>query len=161
METSRDKARDAQHREQLTIQPKEILTTETKATITIKNYLGGLYYFTTDEVAIQDDTLYLIEGKHSKNAKLPSLGDIKDGLLKMILYCNLTNVTIENKLFNTVPILKLTSSNLISFLKSNYTEEQKQAFFNDNSLNLKQISLINTLIIESQKNNFEIIIQGT
>lgn len=79
----------------------------------------------------------------------------------MILYCNLTNVTIENKLFNTVPILKLTSSNLISFLKSNYTEEQKQAFFNDNSLNLKQISLINTLIIESQKNNFEIIIQGT
>jgi len=159
MEISREKAKDAQHREQLTIQPKEILTTATKATITIKNYLGGLYYFTTDEIAIQNDTIYLIEGKHSMNAKLPSLGDIKDGLLKMILYCNLTNVTIENKIFKTIPTLKLTSSHLNGRLKSNYTEQQKQTFYTKNNLDKKQISLINDLIIESIKNNFEIIVQ--
>ncbi|MBI4646876.1 MAG: hypothetical protein HY738_09865 [Bacteroidia bacterium] len=160
METSREKAKDAQHREQLTIQPKEVLTTSTKATITIKNYLGGLYYFTIDEVAIQGDTLYLIEGKHSENAIIPNLGDIKDGLLKMILYCNMTNVTVENKKFKPIPILKLTSSNLNGGLNINFTEQQRQQFFDDNNFKSKQINLINTLIVESQKNGFEIIIQG-
>jgi hypothetical protein len=51
----------------------------TKATITIQNYLGGLYYFTADEVVLQGSKIYLIEGKHSKNKSLPSLEDIKDG----------------------------------------------------------------------------------
>ncbi len=52
MNTSRNKAKLAQNRESLTIQPKEHLVTITKATITIKNYLGGLYYFTTDEIKL-------------------------------------------------------------------------------------------------------------
>lgn len=160
MKTSREKAKEAQHREQLTVQPKEILTTATKATITIKNYLGGLYYLTTDEIVIQDDKLYLIEGKHSKNAKLPSIGDIKDGLLKMILYCNLTNVSIENKLFRAIPTLKLTSSKLAGSYKSGNTEQQKQDFFNRNQFNTKQIVLINNLLLEGQINNFKILIQG-
>jgi len=68
-----------------TVQPKEVLSTLTKATITIENYLGGKYYFTTDEIKIEGENIYLIEGKHSKSALLPSNGDIKDGLLKMIL----------------------------------------------------------------------------
>ena len=161
METSREKAKEAQHREQLTIQPKEILTTATKATITIKNYLGGVYYLTTDEIAIQGDTIYLIEAKHSNNSKLPSLGDIKDGLLKMILYCNLTNVSFENIPFKTMPTLKLTSSKLVDSFKSNYSETQREVFFKRNQLNSKQIDLINNLILEGQKNNFEIIIQRT
>jgi hypothetical protein len=160
MKTSRDKAKEAQHREQLTIQPKEILTTATKATITIKNYLGGLYYLTTDEIEIQDDKLYLIEGKHSKNAKLPSIGDIKDGLLKMILYCNLSNVKIENKSFTAVSTLKLTSSKLTGAFRTGDTEQQKNNFISQNELNNKQIDLINSLLAESKINKFEIIIQG-
>ena len=48
MATSRNKAKEAQNREKLTTQPKEFLSTSTKATITIENYLGGIYYFTTD-----------------------------------------------------------------------------------------------------------------
>lgn len=160
MKTSRKKAQEAQHREQLTTQPKEILTTATKATITIKNYLGGLYYLTTDEIEIQGNKLYLIEGKHSKNAKLPSIGDIKDGLLKMILYCNLTNVKIGDRDFIPVPTLKLTSSKLVSSYKTSNTEQEKQNFFEQNKLNKKQIDLINNLLIESQINNIEIIISS-
>lgn len=160
METSRKKAKEAQHREQLTIQPKEILTIATKATITIKNYLGGLYYLTTDEIEIQGNKLYLIEGKHSKNEKLPSIGDIKDGLLKMILYCNLTNVKIGDKDYIVVPTLKLTSSKLVSSYKTGDTEQEKQNFFEQNKLNKKQINLIDNLLIESQINNIEIIISA-
>lgn len=160
MQTSRDKAKEAQHREQLTIQPKEILTTATKTTITIKNYLGGLYYLTTYEIEIQDNKLYLIEGKHSKNAKLPSIGDIKDGLLKMILYCNLSNLNVENNSFTAIPTLKLTSSKLTGVFKTGYTEQQKNEFINQNELNIKQIELINSLLSESEINKFEIIIKG-
>lgn len=52
MQFSRDKAIEAQNREYLTMQPKELLLTLTKAKITIKNYLGGHYYLTTDEILI-------------------------------------------------------------------------------------------------------------
>ncbi len=160
MENSRKKAQEAQHREQLTVQPKEILKTATKATITIKNYLGGLYYLTTDEIEIQGNMLYLIESKHSKSAKLPSIGDIKDGLLKMILYCNLTNVKIEDKKFIAVPTLKLTSSKLIGSFKSSNSEQEKQNFFKQNQLNKKQKELIENLLFESKINNIEIIISA-
>ncbi|MBC8183108.1 hypothetical protein H8E88_18550 [candidate division KSB1 bacterium] len=159
MQISRQKAHQAQHREQLTTQPKEILTTATKATITIKNYLGGLYYFTTDELAIQKDTLQLIESKHSKNSKLPSLGDIKDGLLKMILYCNLTNVTIDNKKYVAKPVLKLTSEHLKGCIKSNDKIDDISIFFERNNFNTKQKKLVEKLFLESHENDFTILIE--
>jgi hypothetical protein len=37
--------------------------------------------FDGDRDFLQWDTVYLIESKHSKNGILPSVGDIKDGLL--------------------------------------------------------------------------------
>jgi len=158
MENSRKKAKEAQYREQLTIQPKEILSTTTKATITIKNYLGGLYYLTTDEIEIQKNKLYLIESKHSKSNKLPSVGDIKDGLLKMILYCNLINVIVDGNKFIAIPVLKLTSAKLVYNYRTGNTEQEKYDFFKKNKLNKKQIDLINNLLIESEINNFEIVI---
>lgn len=105
---SRELALKAQRRESVTIQPKEYLT-GIKATLTIKNYLGGSYYFTCDEVEIHKRYIYLIEGKHTKTGHLPSSGDIKDGLLKMILFTNLEDVKIEDVRYNPVPILKLTT----------------------------------------------------
>ncbi|MDR1679118.1 MAG: hypothetical protein LBR81_05000 [Prevotellaceae bacterium] len=44
MQFSREKAEKAQTREMLTTQPKESLSTLTKAKITITNYLGGQYF---------------------------------------------------------------------------------------------------------------------
>lgn len=108
MESSRLKAQSAQAREFLTLQPKEILSTATKAKITITNYLGGKYFFTVDEILIDDKNLHLIESKHSKSDKLPSTGDIKDGLLKMMLYSNLENVRVGGKLHTSLPTLRLT-----------------------------------------------------
>ena len=160
MKTSRKKAKEAQNREHLTIQPKEVLTTLTKAKITIKNYLGGLYYLTTDEIQIDNDNLYLIEAKHSKNSKLPNISDIKDGLLKMILYTNLENTKINDKNFKAIPVLKLTSNKLTGMYQNNDEESQKELFLKNNDLNDKQIKIIKSLDLESQINHFNIIIQG-
>lgn len=96
MNLSRNLAKEAQMSESSTIQPKEKLE-EAKAKLTIKNYIGGYYYLTCDEVEIHGKTVYLIEGKHTRVARLPSLGAIKDGLLRMMLYTNLKNVTINEK----------------------------------------------------------------
>jgi hypothetical protein len=82
MRFSRAKAHKAQNRESLTIQPKENIDIGLKAKITISNYLGGLYYFTVDEVIVNKDNIKLIECKYSKRAVLPSISDIKDGCLK-------------------------------------------------------------------------------
>jgi len=52
MAFSRDKAQKAQSREFVTKQPKESLTSLSKAKVTITNYLGGQYFLTVDEIKI-------------------------------------------------------------------------------------------------------------
>lgn len=89
MDFSRTKARAAQQREVLTLQPKEQIGIGQECKITIKNDLGGQYFFTCDDVLLQDNILVLCESKHSKNALLPSSDDIKDGLLKLMFYTSL------------------------------------------------------------------------
>jgi hypothetical protein len=108
MRISRDYSKSAQMREIQTIQPKEHITDGIKGQINITNYLGGTYYLTSDEAVVDGENVYIIEGKHTRSGKMPSLDDIKDGLLKMILYTNLKDVTIDKKHYNPVPILKLT-----------------------------------------------------
>lgn len=118
MALSRGLAKLAQKRESMTIQPKELLD-GIKRTITITNYLGGNYYFTSDEVELHNNDIWLIDAKHTKTDNLPSLLDIKDGLLKMMLFTNLKEVKIDGKSLNPVPILKLTTGNNFSIEKLN------------------------------------------
>ncbi|MEM3715080.1 MAG: hypothetical protein QXF82_09060 [Nitrososphaeria archaeon] len=139
MNLSRLLAEKAQKRERVTTQPKEHLT-GIKATLTVKNYLGGFYYFTCDEVEIHGDDLYLIEGKHSKGKEMPSLEDIKDGLLRMILFSNLENVEIGGRRYNPIPILKLTTAKKID------------------PIHLEDSELVNTLIKEAKVNGFKLMI---
>lgn len=139
---SRSLAREAQRRETLTIQPKEVLNGE-KGEITIKNFLGGFYYLTVDEVEIRGNDLYLIEGKHSKHNSIPSEDDIKDGLTKMILYCNLDNVELDGNKYNPVPVLKLTIDGK----------------FNQDILSNGKKVLLEKLIRESEANNFKLMFE--
>jgi len=135
MKLSRKLAYKAQRRESITIQPKESLS-GTKGMITIKNYIGEYYYFTCDEVEIHGNELYLIEGKHGTNV-YPSLNDVKDGLLKMILYTNLKKVYYNNKEFIPIPILKLTTEGDVYRLPKHY----------------------DTLLKEAEENKFKVIIR--
>ncbi|MGB9794896.1 hypothetical protein [Caldisericum exile] len=137
MQLSRELAKKAQNRESVTKQPKEKLS-GIKATLTIKNYLGGYYFFTCDEVEIENETRYLIEGKHSKQSLIPSLEDIKDGLLKMILFANLKEVKIEGKEYKPIAVLKLTSD----------------FRFSQEKLRSSQIEILKLLKEEARENNF-------
>lgn len=143
MKFSRNLAQMAQKRESVTIQPKEHLS-GIKGTIKITNYLGGEYYFTSDEVKLRDKEVHLIDAKHTKRDKLPSLEDIKDGLLKMVLFTNLEDVQINNEQFNPVPILKLTTGD--KFKLEEMTKSQKK--------------LLEVLKKEAQKNNFKLLLNN-
>lgn len=159
MNTSRQKAQDAQNREMQTIQPKEALSTLTKATITIENYLGGKYYFTTDEIKIEGENIYLIESKHSKNALLPSNGDIKDGLLKMILYTNLKEVKVDGIEYKPIPVIKLTSTKLEGSIISSDNADKINNFISKQNFSKKQKSVIENIFIEAKVNNLLIKIE--
>ncbi|WP_353684085.1 hypothetical protein V4D30_09445 [Thermodesulfovibrio sp. 3907-1M] len=133
---SRNLAKCAQIRQTHTVQPKEKLSGK-KASLTIKNYLGGCYFFTSDEVIIKEpDTAFLIESRHSKNSILPSMNDIEDGLIKMILYTNLKNLRINDKEYRNISMLKLTSEKSLEIDK------------------IKNQNLLNSLYEEAKKNNF-------
>jgi hypothetical protein len=160
MEFSRDKSKRAQSREILTIQPKENLVSGAKAKITISNYLGGLYYFTVDEVMRKSGKIELIECKHSKNSILPSVSDIKDGLLKMILYSNLENVCADGKMADSKAVLKLTSQNFNGNTASTDSIDKANKVFNKNRLSQKQISFLKQLFEEARENNFTVKIEG-
>ncbi|MDR3162256.1 MAG: hypothetical protein LBT81_00135 [Helicobacteraceae bacterium] len=158
MNFSRTKAQKAQLRELNVIQPKESLTTISKARITISNHLGGLYYFTVDETLVKRDTLFLIESKHTRSAILPSKSDIKDGLLKMILYSNLRDITVSGKALNSVAVLNLTSSKIAGKLSSNQGDNQN--FAKQNSLSNADKKLIEGVFEEAQKNGFTVSIRN-
>jgi hypothetical protein len=159
MDFSRGKAKEAQSREFVTFQPKESLSTLSKAKVTITNYLGGQYFLTVDEILVTNEKISLIEGKHTVNAILPSKGDIKDGLLKMILYSNLIEVTVNGNAIVSEAVLCLTSSKLKGGITSSSSKSELSSFYTKNDLSASQILLIETVIKEAIQNNFIIKVQ--
>ena len=139
LSSSREAAKSAQRREILTVQPKE-KTKGDKQSITIQNYLGGKYFLTLDEFRVQGDSVELIEAKHTKKGCLPSWNDIKDGLLKMILLTNITDVKLDERRVSKEVFLKLTSRDL----------------FKLDRLSLKDQCLYKKLLNESRTNGFHI-----
>ena len=140
---SRERAQEAQKREVRTIQPKENIS-GIKATLTITNYLGGEYFFTCDEVMIEGNYIQLTECKHTSKDILPSEGDIKDGLLKMVLFTNLKNVTVDGRHYESIPVLKLTTVQDVKYQR--YTQ--------------KQISLLSNLALEAERNKFKVLLNS-
>jgi len=161
MEFSRHKSEQAQKREVVTLQPKERLQSATKATITIRNYLGGAYFLTVDEIKTVGEELILIESKHSKNAPLPSLEDIKDGLLKMILFGNLTNVMANDVTVKSTAMLVLTSPNIKGTIHSQDCAKNWNTFLKHNDISVLQRGLIQTLFEEANRNNFVVEISNS
>jgi hypothetical protein len=105
---------------------------ESKATITIKNYLGGYYYFTVDEALLYHDNLFLIEKKHSEKSLVPNISDIKDGLVKLMLFSNLCDIIVLGKPRSAFPTLGLTSMNVKGYCHSLSTEREQNSFFSIN-----------------------------
>lgn len=147
---SRKKAEEAQKRERDTMQPREQLGKGIKATLTIRNYLGGMYYFTVDEVYIEENHVYLAESKHTRKHNIPTKNDIKDALLKMILYVNISKLRLGSREVKFTPVIRLTS------------ETVSGSFKNRDILKLEKVNrkFISSLIKEAEINGFEIWLEG-
>ena len=163
---SRKKAKFAQGREYHTLQPKERLAINSKkAQLTILNYLGGEYNLTVDEVCIKSNKLYLQENKHTNMGIIPSIGDIKDGLLKMMIFTSLEDLTVKlktkSKGVDFIPTLKLTSPLLKGKINSNSKNQKIVYFLKVNKINSKLQSLIESIFLEARSNKFVIEIANT
>lgn len=156
---SRQKSQSAQSRELVTLQPKEALSSDTKGNITITDNSGGMYFFTCDETKLEGNTLTLMEAKHTSRAKMPSASDIKDGLLKMMLYTNLKNVKVGNQSVDVKIAIRLTSNQLEGKLSSNADEQKIDEFLTANKFTKNQIGFVKKLFEEARENNFEIILE--
>jgi len=159
VEFSRRKSQQAQTREFQTDQPKEALATDTKSKVTITNALFGVYFFTVDETRIEPKTVYLIEAKHSRRTVLPSRNDIKDGLIKMMLYTNLRNVKVGAKPLDYKVQIRLTSSKLKGSINSAMSDEILIKFCADNLIDAANKSFLIKLFEEARANKFTIILE--
>ncbi len=159
LEFSRTKSQKAQSREFVTDQPKEALATDTKAKVTINNALFGRYFFTCDETKLDAKEVYLIEAKHSQRSKFPSRNDIKDGLIKMMLYTNLTNVKVGAKPYDLKVQIRLTSNQLNGSINSDAKDEVIEKFYTDNSFDTADKNFFVKLFREARENKFTIILE--
>jgi hypothetical protein len=161
---SRLKSAQAQKREIGTTQPKEALSTGIKTPVEIENYLGGKYFLTIDDVIIRNNRYELIESKHSEKAILPGENDIKDGLIKMMLFSNIDKLYEETDinsktLVNFIPILRLTSKKIQDKITTNMNESEIKTFFHGNCFRKNREEFVNALFNEARANNFEVIIE--
>ena len=154
MESSRRKAEQAQSREIRTTHIGEYLETITKASITITNYIGGKYFFTVDEVTDYGEYILLTEAKNTDEFLLPKSGDIKDGLLKMMLYQNLDHVYRNEERRLHKASLKLTSPYIKGNIRSTSPETLVQNFLSLNSFSRSDKQLIQQVFNEANSNHF-------
>lgn len=92
--------------------------------------------------------MFLIEKKHGKG-QLTSINDIKDGIIKMILFTNLEEVKANSQTYKHYPILGLTAINFPGIWTSWGIEEYDSSLLSESEQQV--LSLIKK---ESERNNF-------
>ena len=154
---SRELAQKAQHRESITIQPKEQIISA-KASITMKNLLGGYYFMTADECLFLNGKLFLIEKKHSAYKLLPSENDIKDSFIKMALFTNISQLEFYGKNIPYQAVIGLTSNKIKGFLHSKMSTQKIEKFIHINTFKIKEKQMIIEMLKEAKCNKFEIFV---
>ncbi len=154
---SRELAKRAQIRETLTSQPKEKVIGQ-KAVLTLKNLLGGMYYWTVDECLVLDGCVFLVEKKHSKHKLFPSQNDLKDAFLKLALFSNINNLKYNNMDMPYYSAVGLTSKTVCGVLHSEMSDEELREFFLKNRVGNKDKKFILSAIDEAKRNFFGLFI---
>jgi hypothetical protein len=147
-------SQSASKREALTSHKLEYLVDGLKATFSIENYLGGVYYLTPDEIFYENDTYVIQESKNTSKAALPKLPDIQDGLFKLILFSNLDNLILNNRSVSFIAKLKLTGNNVIGSLTLPASSRDIEEFLRVNTrvFNEKEKQIIKKLDLEAVQN---------
>lgn len=107
----------------------------------IQNYLSKYFYHIINESEIKKSNVFLIKNKYTKTNSLSLLKDIKDGLLKMVIFSNLSDVKLNNREFEYRAVLNL------------YNNKNKQPSH-------REKEIIERLKEEGRVNNFDIWING-
>ena len=150
---SRELAKQAQYRENLTIQPKEKITANKKKII-LKNLLGGYYFLTIDECIFQKNQILLIEKKHSENDLIPSINDMKDAFIKMVLFTNIEKLEYQGKLQNYKTLVGLTSKTIRGYMHSKMNDTEIKTFYRKNNFSINQEQIFISAIEEARLNKF-------
>lgn len=153
---------DAAQRELTTTHKLEVLGDGEKSALVIEDSLGGLYYWTADEVFYEGGRLVLQEAKNTIRHPFPATPDIKDALLKLILYSNFAELRAGGESVPFVARLKLTGR-LTGSLRLPARREQIVAFLcaNASVFGEAERSLVEALQREVAANrNLEIVIKG-
>ncbi|MDZ8262158.1 hypothetical protein [Nostoc sp. ChiQUE01b] len=133
----------------------EYLIDGLKATFSIENYLGGVYYLTPDEIFHENDIYIIQESKNTSKESLPKLPDIQDGLFKLILFSNLDSLNINGQPVSFITKLKLTGKNVIGsivFPEASATELESFLTTNVKIFNNNQKEIIRQLAVEAEDN---------
>ncbi|MEA5573616.1 hypothetical protein [Calothrix sp. UHCC 0171] len=149
-------SQNASKREALTSHKLEYLVDGLKATFSIENYLGGVYYLTPDEIFHENDTYIIQESKNTSQDSLPKLPDIQDGLFKLILFSNLDSLTLNGESVSFIAKLKLTAKNIVgSIVFPDASPLEIESFLENNSKIFKnnQKEIIKKLALEAENNH--------
>ena len=147
-------SQSASKREALTSHKLEYLVDGLKATFSIENYLGGVYYLTPDEIFHENDTYIIQKSKNTSKESLPKLPDIQDGLFKLILFSNLDSLILNGQTVSFITKLKLTGKNVIGSILFPNASSELESFLAANSKIFKsnQKEIIRKLALETQHN---------
>ena len=143
-------------RETVTVHKLESLGEDEKGIFSITNFQGGEYYLTADEICWENDQLVIQESKNTTKKMFPSIGDVKDGLFKLILFANMERVDVNDR--TDVPFvtrLKLTG-NLTGHLFLPNSTNRVSNFCQENDLSLAHRKTITLLNQEAGMNDFQI-----
>lgn len=151
---SHKSSQNASKREAMTQHQMEHLVDGLKATFSLEDYLGGIYYLTPDEILQSNNTYIIQESKNTSRESLPKLSDIQDGLFKLILFSNLDNLTLNEQSVGFTTQLKLTGKNIIGFLTLPTSSDRVESFLKDNAqiFKLKEKEIIRKLLVETEHN---------
>jgi hypothetical protein len=91
---------------------------------------------------------------HSKNSLFPSIADMKDGIIRMMLFVNLAETEIANRAVKHFPVLGLTSPKFKGFCHNIMSEREIKSCLAKNDLSLQQQKAILSVFNEGKLNNF-------
>jgi hypothetical protein len=127
-------SKNASTREVTVVHRYEYLSDGSKARFNVRNYLGGVYYLTADEVIKEGDRYVIQESKNSTKGPFPSLDDIKDGLFKLALFSNIDVLLLGDQEINFTARLKLTGRDVYGTLSMPCSSCELDQFIAENRL---------------------------
>jgi hypothetical protein len=145
-------SKNASTREVTVVHRYEYLSDGSKARFNVRNYLGGVYYLTADEVIKEGDRYVIQESKNSTKGPFPSLDDIKDGLFKLALFSNIDVLLLGDQEINFTARLKLTGRDVYGTLSMPCSSCELDQFIAENRLNERKAKVIRGLYYECLHN---------